>query len=212
MSWIGLELFFFPSFCKKVQEPSFWIKVRVNQTFFSLNLIIRGIKIGFDYDEIRLIWGFFRIHSFAPIVFVIPSLDKISCGFSFVVVGNIKFRRDLFLQFKVHYLPFFFIIFLGISIQIIDKFNFCVSLILEFLWNSIHVKIYLLKVLRHKTNIGGSSNFVSGQYVDFWGKVFVKGRYADNFCIWWVAHRYTAEAFSIHIKRKLQEQNNMNVM
>ena len=33
----------------------------------SLSLIIRGIKTGSDYDEIRHISGVFRIHSFAPI-------------------------------------------------------------------------------------------------------------------------------------------------
>ena len=53
--------------------------------------------------------------------------------------------------------------------QVIDKFNFCVGLLLEFLWNFLHPKIYVLKVLRHKINIEGFSNFFSGQYVDFWG-------------------------------------------
>ena len=45
-------LSFFPSFCKKVHEPSFQIKVRVNRTFFTLSLIIQGIKIGSYYDKI----------------------------------------------------------------------------------------------------------------------------------------------------------------
>ena len=45
MSLIRLEPSFFSSFRKKVQEPSFWIKTQVNQTFFSLSLIIWGIKI-----------------------------------------------------------------------------------------------------------------------------------------------------------------------
>ena len=79
----------------------------------------------------------------------------------FTVVRKIKFGVDLFSRFKVHYMPFFFIIFLEISIQIIDKFNFCVGLILEFLWNFIHAKIYLFKVLKDKINIGGFLNFVT---------------------------------------------------
>ena len=72
MSLIKLQLCFFTSFCKKVQEPSFWINVRVTQTFFSLSLIVREIKIASNYDEIRHISGFFRIHSFGPIIAVIP--------------------------------------------------------------------------------------------------------------------------------------------
>ena len=82
---------------------------------------------------------------------------------------------------------------------------------LEFLRNFIHAKIYLLNVVGHKINIGGFSNFVRDQHVDFWGSVFVKGQYAGNF---WagVAHKYGGEAFSIHIKKKLPEQDNMNVM
>ena len=211
MSWIRLQLSFFVSFSKKVHESSFRIKVRVNQTFFSLSLIIWGIKIGSDYDEFWLISGFFHIHSFAPINFVIPSSGKIFCGFSFPVVGNIKYRMDLFSRFKVHYFLFFLIIFSVISIRIIDKFNFYMGLILEFLWSFIHTKIYLLKKLRHKINTGGFPNFVSGQNVDFWGKVLVKGPYTD---ILWalIAHRYGSEVFSIDIKRKLQEQDNMNVV
>ena len=47
MSRIRLELSFFPSFCKKVLETSFRIKVRVNQTFFSESFTIRGVKITF---------------------------------------------------------------------------------------------------------------------------------------------------------------------
>ena len=100
-------------------------------------------------------------------------------------------------------------IFWGISIQIIDEFNFCVGLILEILWNFFYAKIYLLKVLRNKINIWGFSNFVSDQYIELWGKLFVKGRYTDNFWVW-VAQRYGAEAFSLHINRKLQEQDNIN--
>ena len=67
------------------------------------------------------------------------------------------------------------------------------------------------KVIRHKINIGGFSNFVSGQYVDFWGKIFVKAWYASNF---WagVAHRYGAVACSIHMKKKLQGQDNIDVL
>ena len=165
--WIRLELSFFPSFFKKVQEPSFRIKVRVNQTIFSLCLIIRRIRIISNYDEIRLISGFFRIHSFATFIFVIPQLDKISGGFNFAVVGNIKFCVDLFWRFKVHHLLLLFIIILWISIQIIDKFNICVVLILELLWNFVHANIYLLKVLRHMVNNGGFSIYVSGQCVAF---------------------------------------------
>ena len=43
--------FLFCFIFQKVHESSFRIKVRVNQTFFSLSLIIWGIKIGSDYDE-----------------------------------------------------------------------------------------------------------------------------------------------------------------
>ena len=38
--------------------------------FFSLSTKIQRIKIGSDYDEVRLVSGFLRIHSFAPIIFV----------------------------------------------------------------------------------------------------------------------------------------------
>ena len=75
----------------------------------------------------------YSIHSLNPIIFVIPLLDKISCGFNVTVDGNLKFLVDLILQLKVHYLLLLFIIFLWLFIQIIDKFNICVVLILEFL-------------------------------------------------------------------------------
>ena len=83
----------------------------------------------------------------------------------------------------------------GISIQIIFA----------------NAKIYLLKVVKHKINIGGFSNFDRDQDVNFWGKVFVKARYVGNL---WPSIAYSCgdEAFSIHIKRKLQKQDNMNVM
>ena len=86
------------------------------------------------------------------------------------------------------------------------------GLILQFLWSFIRTKICQLKVARHKVIIGGSSNFARGQHVDFWDKVFVdKFRYAGN--LWtWVAYRYGGKAFSIHVKKKLHEQDNMNIM
>ena len=56
-------------FCVKLQEPSFQIEVRVNQTFFSLSVIIRGMKIRSNFNEIRFTLGFFGIHIFAPIIF-----------------------------------------------------------------------------------------------------------------------------------------------
>ena len=82
----------------------------------------------------------------------------------------------------------------------------------QFLWSFIHTKICRMKVVRHKIIIGGSSNFGRGQHVDFCAKVFVdKRRYSGNF---WarVAYRYGGKAFSIHAKRKLREQENMNIM
>ena len=93
-----------------------------------------------------------------------------------------------------------------------DKFNFCVDLILEFLWN--FIQFYLLNYLKclgiKSINIGSFPKFVSGQYVDFLGKVFLKGQYVGN--VWaWVAHRYGAETFPIHIKSILQEKD-INVM
>ena len=69
-----------------------------------------------------------------------------------------------------------------------------------------------MKVVKHKVIIGGSSNFGRGQHVDFCTKVFVdKCRYAGDF---WasVACRYGGKAFSIHVKKKLQEQDNMNIV
>ena len=77
---------------------------------------------------------------------------------------------DLILWFNVYYLLFFLVCFLGISIKIIDKFNFCVGLISQFLRNFTNAKIYRLNVVKHKISIGG-----------FWGKVFLKGQYAGNF-------------------------------
>ena len=56
-------------FCVKLQEPSFQIEVRVNQTFFSLSIIIRGMKIGSNFSEVRFTLGFFGIDLFAPIIF-----------------------------------------------------------------------------------------------------------------------------------------------
>ena len=63
-----------------------------------------------------------------------------------------------------------------------------------------------MKVVRHKIIIGGFSNFGRGQHVDFCAKVFVDKRgYSENFWAW-VVYRYGGKAFSIHMKRKLQEQ------
>ena len=78
----------------------------------------------------------------------------------------------ILLRFKVHYLLFFFIFFPGISVQTFDNFKFCVGLISRFSRNFKHAQIYRLKVVRHKIIIGGFSNFVRSQHVDFWGKVF----------------------------------------
>ena len=57
-------------FCKKFGEPSSRINVRVNQISCSLSIIIWGIEIGAEYDEIPLIPGFFCIHVFTPTIFM----------------------------------------------------------------------------------------------------------------------------------------------
>ena len=70
---------FFPSFCKTFflqifvgtsETFRFESKFELTRHFFSLSIIIRGNKIGSDYDEIRLISLFFRIQFFSPIIFV----------------------------------------------------------------------------------------------------------------------------------------------
>ena len=86
--------------------------------------------------------------------------------------------------------------------------NCIFSRIYQFLWNFVLAKIYPPQVVGYKCKIGGILSFVNGHHVSFWAKVFM------SFCNFWafVAYRYGGEVFSIHIKRKLQEQDNMNLM
>ena len=66
-------------------------------------------------------------------------------------------------------------------------------------------------MVKHTINIGDFSTFIRDQHEDFWGKLFVKGGYTGDF---WgcVAHKYGGAAFSLHIKSKLQEQDNVNTV
>ena len=82
ISWMRLDLPFLPSFCKAFFFANFiilWensgnlyfeLKFELTKHFFSLSIIIRGIKIGSDYDKIWFISRFFPIHLFSPITFV----------------------------------------------------------------------------------------------------------------------------------------------
>ena len=86
--------------------------------------------------------------------------------------------------------------------------NCIFSRIYQFLWNFVLAKIYPPQVVGYKCKIGGILSFVNGHHVSFWAKVFM------SFCNFWafVAYRYGGEVFSIHIKRKLQEQDNLNLV